>query len=307
MKTALCLFFNYPFERNIPVLEELYAGTFDYIVHIQPMVRSDRKNVHTVYRAAFNFGGFFADSIDFLEALDADYFVFAGDDCILNINLFGKNFENTFLKKDKEISGFIPQLLKFSNGKEWISPHKINTLARFVNGYGLYDQRIEGWNDFLPDPESIRESAQNLNVYCQTMHRPSEENLHQLTPSQREVFNRLMGSKVEAPLPYPLVYAVSDFFVISREQLSVFCHNVGLLATMNLFPEVAVPTALLSVGGPILQAKDLDLTFEWTWGRNQSVEHFVPTSVDAVRTFIDKMGDNTLFRHPIKLSKVELY
>jgi hypothetical protein len=306
MKTALCLFFNYPFERNIPVLEELYAGTFDSIVHIQPMLCSERKNVNTVYRAAFNFGGFFSDSRSFLEALDADYYIFAGDDCIINTRLFHENFEKTFLKENKQISAFIPQLLKFSNGNEWKSPHKINTLARFVNGYGLYDQRIEDWNNFLPDPQIIKEAAKRLGVYSETLHQPSEEDVHRLTPGQREVLNRLMGNKLEAPLPYPLVYAVSDFFILSRQQLSLFCHNVGLLATMNAFPEVSVPTALLSLPGPISQAKDLHLKFEWTWGRNREVEHFVPTSIDEVRNFIAQMGENTLFRHPIKLSKVKM-
>lgn len=305
MKTALCLFFNYPFERNIPLLEELYSDTFDNIVHIQPMVCSKRENVHTVYRAAFNFGGFFADSRSFLEELDADYYIFAGDDCIINTRLFHKTFEQTFLKGEKQITAFIPQLLKFANGNEWKAPHKINTLARFVNGYGLYDQRIEGWNSFLPDPEIIKKAAERLGVHSETLRQPPEDDYRTLTPSQREVLHRLMGGKLEAPLPYPLVYAVSDFFIVSRHQLSEFCHNVGLLATMNIFPEVSVPTALLSLNGPILQAKDLSLKFEWTWGRNQDVEHFVPTSMDELRNFIAQMEDHTLFRHPIKLSKVK--
>lgn len=306
MKTALCLFFNYPFEKNIPVLEELYTNTFDHIVHIQPMVRSERENVYTVYRAAFNFGGFFCDSKAFLESLDADYFVFAGDDCILNTRLFGANFEKTFLSGELEMGAFIPQVLSFAKGKEWLQIHKMNSLARFINGYGLYDQRIEGWHSFLPDPEQIRQAAKRLEVYSPTLHRPPADEVEKLSPGHCEVINRLMGSKAEVPIPYPLVYAVSDFFVIPRKHLNTFCHNVGLLATMNVFPEVSVPTALLTLPGSIVQAKDIGVDYEWTWGRNQEVQHFVPTSLDEVRDFIANMGNKTLFRHPVKLSKINL-
>lgn len=306
MKTALCLFFNYPFERNIPILEALYAGTFDQIVHIQPLVQSERPNVHTVYRAAFNFGGFFADSKAFLESVDADYYVFAGDDCVVNTRLFDKGLKENLLGARQEFTAFIPKLLKFSNGNEWNNPHKINALARFVSGYGLYDQRIEGWQGFLPDPHPIEEAARRLRVDSSSIQRPPEKDIELLAPAQREVLRRLLGSNPTAPMPYPLVYAVSDFFVVSRKHLSTFCHNVGLLASMNIFPEVAVPTALLTLPGPIVQANELGLTFEWTWGRNQDAEHFVPTTVAEVRNFIAGMKDNTLFRHPIKLSKVSL-
>jgi hypothetical protein len=304
MKVALCLFFNYPFERNIPVLESLYRDTFDDIVHIQPMMRSDRDNVHTVYRAAFNFGGFFSDSLAFLSELDADYLVFSGDDCIINTALFGDNFATTFLRDNEEISAFLPQPLKFCNGNEWGSSHKINTLARFAKGYGLYDQRIEDWLGFLPDPNPIRNTAQRLAVHSDKMSQPTAEQKSKMNPAQLEVLTSMMGNQSEAPMPYPLVYAISDFFIVSRKNLELFCHNVGLLAAMNIFSEVSVPTALMSLPGPLLRASDLNLTFDWTWGRNQEVEHFVPTSIEEIGGVISDMDTHTLFRHPIKLSKV---
>ena len=137
------------------------------------------------------------------------------------------------------------------------------------------------------------------------MTRPTAEQERKMSPAQLEALTRVMGRQEQSPMPYPLVYAVSDFFIVSKEYLALFCHNAGLLAAMNIFSEVSVPTALMTLPGPLLRARDLDLTFDWTWGRNQEAEHFVPNSVGEVRKFIAGMDQNTLFRHPIKMSKID--
>lgn len=297
--------FNYPFERNIPILESLYSNLFDEILFIQPFIQSKRENVATVYRAAFNFGGYFSDVYSRLRDLSADYYVFAGDDCILNSKRFGQAFSSTF-RTGNGFSAFIPQLLPFTAGRIWGNPHKVATLGRFVGGYGLFDQRIEEWARFLPDQDILRTNLSRLNIQNALISTQTEEEKRKLTQAQHEVAKHLLRNKKadKAELPYPLTYAVSDFFVVSGRKLELFCHFVGLFASMNIFPAIAVPTAICCLEGRILQAKDLKLSYEWTFGRNQNADFFRPTKISELLSFCEQMEGNVLFNHPIKLSSI---
>ena len=81
---ALCIIYNHSFIKNVEVLDRLYFSSFDRILHIVPNHRSGEKDVLTAYRSSHVFQGYLADNRSTIEALGADYFVFAADDCLLN-------------------------------------------------------------------------------------------------------------------------------------------------------------------------------------------------------------------------------
>jgi hypothetical protein len=303
MKLGLCVFFNYPFPANIPIWRELYGDLFDEMVFIQPLVRSTEPDVVTVYRAAFNFAGYFSDARAALESMDVDAVVFTGDDCVLNPALFGDNFASRF-HWGPDVSGFIPEVLPFAN-ENWLrNRHKLSVLGRFVGGYGFYDQRIQGWQAHLPEADRIRDRYRLLQVAVDDLTFPPEEEIEKLTGTQREIIRRTFRGSSTAPQPYPLSYAISDFFIVSKSHLPEFCHQAGLLAAMNVFPEAAVPMALVSLEGTLRQARDCGLRFEWTYGRNPDATFFVPTSMGELRDCIQRQPDNSIFIHPVKMSSI---
>lgn len=303
MKLGLCVFFNYPFPSNIPIWRELYGDLFSEITFIQPLVRSAEPDVVTVYRAAFNFAGFFSDARSALEAMDVDAVVFTGDDCVLNPALFGEGFASRF-RWGPDVSGFIPELLPFANANWLRNRHKLSVLGRFIGGYGFFDQRIQGWQQHLPDPEGILARYRALGVAVDDLDLPPAEEIEKLTGTQREIIRRTFRGNPTAPQPYPLSYAISDFFIVAKSHLPEFCHQAGLLAAMNVFPEAAVPMALVSLGGTLRQARECGLAFQWTYGRNPDATFFVPNSMEELRDCVSSQPANSIFIHPVKMSSI---
>jgi hypothetical protein len=305
LSKTLCVFFNYPYPANIEVWDKLYSSVFDQIIYVQPFIKSDMNNVYTVYRAAFNFGGYFSDISHILDEIDTDVIIFCGDDCLINPDMFSSEFEDTFTGFDRK-SVFLPQFLNYGNEGWFNNPHKRNTLGRFINGYGAYDQRVEGWRSYLPEDNYLLNNLKKLG-FSTDLNRPSNEFYKTLSPTHQEIINITFQKQDRVQLPYPLVYGVSDFFMIGKDLVSDFCSNVGAFASLNVFPEVAVPTALLTLDANIIQANSLNLKYRWTYGRNDKVSHFVPTNIDEIKREMSSMESNELFIHPVKMSKVKLY
>ena len=303
MSVAACFFFNYPFARNIPVLREIYEGEFDEVMFIQPLEVSDDPSVCTVFQAAFNFAGFFWQARHEIMALESEYIFFISDDCILNprhIELFRSAGDRV-----ASVDTFIPQLLPLANETWSRNNHKVASLARFAGNYGLYDQRIENWAQYLPDAVEFERKISELGIPPQTLAYPNDEDMARLSPAQKEVVGRLFGKQREpVSLPYPIISAVSDFFIVKKNSVSRFLEMCGRFSAMNIFSEMATPMALAATGGSLSQCKNFGWSFDWTFGRNSAVEHFTPTEISEIQDLRGGMDKNNLLKHPVKLSKV---
>ena len=305
MRVGLCLFFNYPFPKNFPTLRKIYSEHFDEIRFIQPMVESSDTDVFTVYRAAFNFSGFFSDARHFLKEMNCDAIVFAGDDCVVNRELTGNKFESTFGDPSADFDMFITGLNQFSGPEWWKNTQKVRAVGRIFGQSGFFDQRIIKWQSYFPDKNWLESQLAAYGLNNDLLEAPTAEEMGTLPIDQAFILNGFFGGQKKRPIPYPLVYAISDFFIISASVLDKFCHNAGIFAALNVFSEFSVPTAMLCTGSHIKQARDVGLKVDWTFGNNPKAKHFVPLSLDEVNNFIDDMGDTLLYRHPVKLSSVQ--
>jgi hypothetical protein len=84
--TRICavFLFNHRYEKNIPVLEKIYADRFSHRHYIMPFSRVSAPNVSTVFEAGRNFSGHLAQaSRDFIRPEFTHYVVIA-DDLLLN-------------------------------------------------------------------------------------------------------------------------------------------------------------------------------------------------------------------------------
>src|SRR5262249_32127771 len=82
--------------------------------------------------------------------------------------------------------------------------------------------------------------------------RPSERRSEDVPPDQRD-------------LPYPLAYGMSAFFVVRDDALMKFSQYCGVLAALDIFVEVAIPTALVLACEKLATGTDTSLRYKWTY------------------------------------------
>ena len=103
-------------------------------------------------------------------------------------------------------------------------------------------------------------------------------------------------------LPLPLAYGISDLFAVRRSSLDRLTHYLGVLASLDLFVEVAVPTALILATERLITAGDAGWQFSWAPSSWNSVDYTFRSLLDLEARY----PSSQLFVHPVKLSQLAL-
>ena len=103
-------------------------------------------------------------------------------------------------------------------------------------------------------------------------------------------------------LPYPAVGSYSDMFIVTKESITDFCRYCGILASVGLFVEIAIPTALLLSSKKIVQEKDMRLKGKALWSAEE-VEQVEKTFNKSLTSLMKGFPADQLYSHPVKLSK----
>ena len=83
-KTSLVVLFNHQYERNIPVIRELYSRRFSGLLQLMPYYKGDAPDVCSVFGNSFQFYNYILQSRERIRQLEGDYFLIIGDDLLLN-------------------------------------------------------------------------------------------------------------------------------------------------------------------------------------------------------------------------------
>ena len=83
-KTSLVVLFNHQYERNIPVIRELYSRRFSGLLQLMPYYKGDAPDVCSVFGNSFQFYNYILQSRERIRRLDGDYYLIIGDDLLLN-------------------------------------------------------------------------------------------------------------------------------------------------------------------------------------------------------------------------------
>lgn len=114
-------------------------------------------------------------------------------------------------------------------------------------------------------------------------------------------FIRLNGGDLK--IPYPMAKGYSDIFVIKKEVLFPIARLCGVFSAMNMFAEIALPTAIvLTVNRKditLLNDTEFEKYTEWGEERGKLEEQY---QYDF-RLLCEKWKKKNLYMHPIKLSK----
>jgi len=340
---ALVILYNHQYIENIERVEKLYSSRFTNIFHLMPFYNGSRANVIPVYENSFYFQGYIAQGFKKFWAAEFEHYLFLADDVFLNPKINENNYLAFFDIKFNQ--SFIPHFIKLHESKEkW--GRKSDALSFSIDIAGLevknilptYDEAYERFkhHDLLLDSISHDDlyppiKFSNItdiggNFLAGIKPKPNEafkRSLHSSLMILKNDIERLVkrfrmryfGSKNERyKLPYPLVGSYSDILIIDKNSINKFSHYCGIFASLNLFVELAIPTALVLSSESIISEDNLKMKGKVLWpdgySKMDGSGDYSKGDLEWLENFnlsLTNLSENfptdTLYIHPIKLSK----
>lgn len=309
---ALIILFNHRYDKNLPVLEELYKDRFTHRFYLVPFYDGNQENVIPVYGRSIFFESYIAQGAKTFIQKQFKHYLFIADDMIIHPQLNEQNYQD-FFQVDKNQS-FIPQLIPLQEMKKfWIG----SMSALF---YKKKQKYIEAEQE-LPSEEIALQCMQRQEVDIRPLTR--KELFGEFTCKINTLANKarlLLRTytflrhpfKKEYKLPYPCVGSYSDIALVDANSIQAFTHYCGVFGATCLFAEVAIPTALvLACQQRIQTEKTTHRKGRSYWISDEAVfwesaESDVALLEKRYKNLADLMQhfpDNQLYMHPIKLSK----
>ena len=126
---CLSFIFNHQFEKNIPKLRKLYDDRFSTIRYLSPFSKSTEPDIIPIFEKSIHFQGYFAQAFRHLPR-NCDYYIFCGDDLILNPSLNEDNLINALNCDDSAYIKYLNPIWEHS-----FSWHKFQTPQESNNCY----------------------------------------------------------------------------------------------------------------------------------------------------------------------------
>ena len=295
-KICLVIIYNHRFEKNIQKLNTYYANKFSHIFHVIPFYTSDNPQVITVYENSHQFSGYIAQAYKTFYNTNFSHYVFVGDDLLLNPNITADTILNQLnLSVD---SGYIKNIYNFHTLKQlW---HVPDTLYKFTSTKGVnYTAEIPTYTEALAKAAKHQIQIAPLNSnYLFGLFKASGKTFFKnwVYTLGYVLYKRFKKINI---LPYPLVGAYSDFVVVPKCSIEKFSKYCGVFAAMNIFAEVAIPTALmLSCDKIEMEKEEFKGKEVWT---QMELEKYSKACNNSVRQLFVKHPQYIYF-HPAKLS-----
>ena len=301
---ALVIIFNHKFDKNIPILDDIYSDRFKHIFYIVPFYTGTKENVITVYDSSFNFQGYIAQAYQVLKSKgDFEHYMFVGDDVLLNPAINENNYKEQFCI-DTETS-FFPCLEELSTIGQW--PY-----LKRVFDYSIVQDGLEITKE-LPDREHVLNKFEQNHlsvprIRYQDVYRMPQRN-HYTKGIMGTLWYRLDKYKAEKMiaqpdkvLEFPLVTGYSDLIIVPKSIMPQFCHLCGVFAAGDLFVETAIATAIIITSkGEVQTQEKINKKGLLLWHKDR--EEFEEKYEASFNKLYDNFPKDTLYVHPVKLSK----
>lgn len=310
MTTALIIIFNHRYDANLPKLRTIYKNKFSKILFLMPYYDGTDSDVVPVYESSFYFQGFVSQAYKEIKKLNCDYYFFIGDDLILNPELNENNIVEKLNMENKKV--FINNVMTMKPG--WANWHWITIFSAFnYNGFHF--------NNYLPTREEAYKKLntftnRNLPVYAEKP-LPLKEIF-----TNREHFNRRLNVLIKTvgiksiflfvpfirnkliKIPYPCLGGYSDYFMIRNDALKPASDMFSVFATMNLFVEIALPTAIALTFDrtEVNLLNDTKYKDGAVWSI-KGINDLAEKNSYSIKQLFENWEQEKLFYHPVKLSK----
>lgn len=290
-KIALLIIYNHRFDRNIPILNKIYEGRFSHIFHIIPFYDGNKENVIPVYESSYQFSGYISQAYTHLKEKGFTHYFVVADDMVINPKINELNFwEQTGISID---SCYISSFISFqTRSVNW--ERTVEALA-----YNTYGKGAEISN-IIPKLEEAQKRFKHHNLPIGTV--PFKYVYNNVRQNRSlNLYDKLRLIKRKGHLAYPLVGGYSDIFLITADVMDEFALYCGAFAATRLFVEIAIPTALALASKKIQFDKDIKLKQRALWSAED--HKFLEKYNFSLSALNEDYPENTLFIHPVKLSK----
>lgn len=314
-KVCLMVVFNHRYDQNIRKIKDLYRDKFSDIYLLIPFYDGPLDNeicIIPVYESSHRFQGYIATAYQYILKMGKKYqhYVVIGDDLLLN-PCINEDSILAYLKmhpNDSYIKALTP--INEANG---VIAHRFRDemLAPFLRYEGVE------WKD------KILSSQEAFKLYelKQGKKYPIKITLSWLN-SQLRYYLKVTKKRFKLlyyfyqiycdfqciclnkgfKLPYPLLKDYSDFLVINGEDMQSLCQMLGVFAAMDLFVEVAIPTAMALTCSSIKCEKDIDKKGIEYWS-NKDIQEIQLKYECSLEKLYQDWDENVIYYHPIKLSR----
>lgn len=307
-KVVLVIIYNHRYDKNINLIQELYKKRFSKIFHVVPFYDGNVDNVLPVYENSHYFSGYIAQAYNQLKCRNLTFvhYLFIADDMLLNPLIDEYNYSNFFVLKST--SSYISNLVDMTQIRftDW---------ARCQDAF-FYNPTISGVEigSILPSIEEASRIFERYNIGWSRFEQNFYDFDYYKFPNEiiyERVKNYILNFNRKG-FRYPLVGGYSDLLVVSHSSIEKFILYCGVFAAVNLFVEVAIPTALVLSSNEIVTGTDSQLKSGAIWPKHDflatytymhdELKDYMMTMNNSLSLLYDKFPDNYLFLHPIKLS-----
>lgn len=287
-KIALLVVYNHRYDRNIPIIDELYKDRFSYIYHLVPFYDGNRDNVITVYDCSFYFQNYIAQAYQHLKTKGFTHFFIVADDMMLRPSVNEKNVIEEIGINENDC--YISRLTIFQERKDYwyFTPE---ALIYKVKQPGVEIENI------IPSCEEAKKSFDH-HGYPYT-----KIPLKRFFSTNWNTFKTRVWPyrNCSRTLDYPLIGGYSDILCIPAEIMPRFCQICGAFAATKLFVEIAIPTALALSSKSIKTDVDLGIK-RGDWDINV-INELTKDFNFELNKLHSNFPNGFLYLHPIKLSK----
>lgn len=324
MKTCLVVIYNHNYAQNIPIINKIYAGRFASIKHVIPFAQDDF-NVIGVFESSYQFSGYIAQAYSRIVSNEFARYMFVADDVLLSPVITEETLESKF-----GVGAYIDDLsvVNSSDLKSW--KWAMAAEMNFRNG----GNACEGMR-FLPTYEEAcalvsahglsPEDAPSEEYYtmalsaaaidpdgCYRIRIPRSfkqefRHRHPLSYWGRKLWGRGLDERDFFPQSrrlYPFLRSWSDIVIVPADKLRQFAFYCGVFASMRVFAEMAIPTALAFVCPKIITRRKLGYKAIVSGEAADKIRGEMVERYDgSLKRLLDNFPDDLLFVHPVKLSQ----
>ena len=309
----LVVIFNHNYEQNIPTLESLYANQFPNRCYLVPFSRSDRSNVISVYQGGRTFSGHVAQGYGAFKSAETTHYLFIADDMLLNPSISSSNLHERLHLGHEE--AYIKNIAPISKANyQWLFGNRVLESVRRAG----FDYSKE-----LPTPKLAMKTFAKLGIECGPLNLSTLRDWDGRIPFRELTLNpsSILGyvRQLCCDQPYPLLFGYSDLFLVPAPEMNRFAHFCGVLGAMNVFAEVAIPTAMALACPKIKTELSLGEVFQHKMPNSSpgAAMHGTELWGSEIGKFEQRLrGDlsallrdfpvDQLYIHPIKLSRWSL-
>jgi hypothetical protein len=267
-----------------------------------PFYRGDDSDVLPVFGHSYTFQDYLVQAYPLIKGNFSHYLI-VGDDMLLNPALCEENILNA-LQCDSSRS-YIKEIRTTSPNDPWAQRHRYLDVLDYP-GISLAP--------LLPTPNELRECFERnaLRAQAPKLRLRTYAKLgfwyfiSHFTPNPITRRSRKLSHHKTALTSHVqyVVRSYSDFFAIASRDMDAFIHYCGVLSSIRLFAEIAIPTALIYAGATIRQEKDIAYHGVETWTKETNLTPAftaAPGILDLWSYF--SANPKALYVHPVKLSK----